>query len=72
MSLASPLGGKLDLILWPESVYAALLNRLKTEEALLPALVARAQKTTVLFNAFEEPARGVYFFLRYFWTRKMN
>lgn len=61
MSLASPLGGKLDLILWPESVYAALLNRLKTEEALLPARVARAQKTTVLFNAFEEPARGVYF-----------
>lgn len=52
MSLASPLGSKLDLILWPESVYAALLNRLKTEEALLPALVARAQKTTVLSIAF--------------------
>ena len=61
MSLASPLGARLDLIVWPESVYAAPLSRLPADWALLPQTIARKTGADVIFNAFEEPQPRQYF-----------
>ena len=55
MSLASPLGSRIDLIVWPESVYAAPLGRLPAAMSLLAQTVAQKTGADVLFNAFEEP-----------------
>ncbi len=61
MSLASPLGSRLDLIVWPESVYAAPLGRLPASMALLPQRVAQKMEADVVFNAFNEPAPRQFF-----------
>ena len=61
MSLASPLGARLDLIVWPESVYAAPLSRLPADWALLPQAIACKTGADVIFNAFEEPQPRQYF-----------
>ena len=61
MSLTSPLGAKLDLIVWPESVFAAPLSRLPVEWALLPETIARKTGADLIFNAFEEPQPRRYY-----------
>ncbi len=61
MSLASPLGSRLDLIVWPESVYAAPLGRLPADMALLPQRVAVKMEADVVFNAFNEPSPRQFF-----------
>ena len=52
MSLAHPIGRPLDLILWPESVYAFLPASLPAAWKELPQKVAQKQEADVLFNAF--------------------
>ncbi len=61
MSLAAPLGERLDLIVWPESVFAAPLSRLPADWALLPQTIARKTGADVIFNAFHEPQPRRYY-----------
>ena len=52
MSLAHPVGRSLDLIVWPESVYAFLPKFLPENLKRIPQKVAEKQDAEVLFNAF--------------------
>ena len=58
MSVASPMGSTLDLIIWPESVYMALPRFLPENLRNVPKEVAKLQDTEVLYNAFAEPEKG--------------
>lgn len=57
MSLSHPLGRPLDLILWPESVYAFLPASLPEAWKEIPQKVAQKQGSEVLFNAFSMPKK---------------
>ena len=52
MSLSRPVGRPIDLILWPESVYAFLPAVLPEAWKDIPQKVAQKQGSEVLFNAF--------------------
>lgn len=58
MSVASPMGSSLDLIIWPESVYMALPRFLPENLRNVPKEVAKLQDSEVLYNAFTEPEKG--------------
>ena len=61
MSERSAIGGKgLDLIVWPESVYAQPLERLVLE-AREPQRIAEKMGATVLFSAFSEPLKNQFY-----------
>lgn len=58
MSQMAPVGRRLDLILWPESVYVTSLQRMPPEMRSLAHNVSSRTGATVLFNAFNEPIQG--------------
>lgn len=59
MSRQSGLGGALDLIVWPESVYVWPIVRLR-DTVRTAADVSAATGATVMFNAFAVPRAGQY------------
>lgn len=61
MGSSSPLGSHLDVVLWPESVFVASLERTPENLRLLPSALAQKLSAPVLFNAFYEPNRGRYY-----------
>ena len=61
MSEMRPMGRPLDLIIWPESVYAFLPQRLPDSWVKVPRRVAEAQTCEVLYNAFSESGRNAIF-----------
>lgn len=60
MSERPALGQDLDLIVWPEGIFAAPLQRLEPGLIGVPIEVSQHMQTSVLFNAFDEPERGVF------------
>ena len=61
MSERTPLGPPLDLIVWPESIYLAPLQRLSWDFVHAPIMTAKKTSATVLFNAFDEPVPGRFY-----------
>lgn len=61
MSERSALGAKLDLIVWPESVYVFPLGVQSAETLRAPEAVAAKTGAEVLFNGFYEPSRRMFF-----------
>ena len=61
MGSSSPLGSHLDVVLWPESVFVASLERTPENLRLLPSALAQKLSAPVLFNVFYEPNRGRYY-----------
>lgn len=61
MSSRSPIGRNLDLIVWPESVFAVPLQKMPLEVRPIASQISKRMNAVVLFNAFSEYKPGVIY-----------
>lgn len=60
MSERTPVGGTLDVIIWPEGVYARPMQRLPETDRLAALESARKTGAEVFVNAFDEEKRHIF------------